>query len=51
MEVIKMNNQTVKEIKDELLVNDKLDFLKYLGIDFEDFEEFNESIDFDDYSA
>lgn len=46
-----MNNQTVKEIKDELLVNDKLDFLKYLGIDFEDFEEFNESIDFDDYST
>ena len=51
MEVIEMNYLIVEEIKDELRVNDKLDFLKYLGVDSEDFEEFNESIDFDDYSA
>jgi len=42
---------TDEEIKDELLDNDKFDFLKYLGIDSEDFEEFNDSIDFDDYSS
>jgi hypothetical protein len=51
MGVIEMNYLIVEEIKDELRVNDKLDFLEYLGIDYEDFEEFNESIDFDDCSA
>lgn len=30
--------------------NDYIEFLKYMGIDPEDFEGLNDSVDFDDYS-
>lgn len=48
--VIEMMNQIVQEIEEDLKNNDYNDFLNYLGIEPEDFKEFNESIDFDDYS-
>ena len=49
--VIEMHYFTVEEIKEELKQTDNLEFLKYLGIDSDDFKLFNEDIDFDDYSA
>ena len=51
MGVIEMHYFTVEEIKEELKQTDNLEFLKYLGIDSDDFKLFNEDIDFDDYSA
>lgn len=46
-----MNYSTIEEIKEELKsINDYCDFLRYLGIEPEDFELLNDSIDFDDYS-
>lgn len=51
MGVIEMTDQLVQEIKDDLRQNDFKDFLNYLGIDPEDFEGINDSIDFDDYSS
>jgi len=44
-------NQVVQEIKDDLKSNDYKDFLNYLGVEPEDFEEFSEDIEFDDYSS
>jgi hypothetical protein len=46
-----MHYFTVKDIKEELKKTDNLEFLKYLGINSEDFDKFNDDIDFDDYSA
>jgi hypothetical protein len=40
-----------KEIEEEFNKNKNLEFLNYLGINSDDFDEFNEDIDFDDYSA
>ena len=51
MGVIEMHYFTVEEIKEELKQTDNLEFLKYLGIDSDDFKLLNEDIDFDDYSA
>jgi hypothetical protein len=46
-----MHYFTVKDIKEELKKPDNLEFLKYLGIDSDDFDKLNDDIDFDDYSA
>lgn len=45
-----MTNPIVQEIKEELQTNDCNEFLKYLGVEPEDFDEFNDVIEFDDYS-
>lgn len=46
-----MVTQLEKEIEEDLKKKNNLEFLKYLGIDSDDFDKFNEDIDFDDYSA
>jgi len=46
-----MTNSIVQEIKEELKSNERLEFLKYLGVDPDDFDQFNDSIEFDDYSV
>lgn len=46
-----MDTQVELEIKEELNKSSNLEFLKYLGIDSDDFDKFNDDIDFDDYSS
>lgn len=46
-----MVTQLEQEIKEEIKGTDYKDFLNYLGINSDDFDKFNEDIDFDDYSA
>jgi hypothetical protein len=46
-----MITQLEQEIKEELKKTDYQEFLNYLGINSDDFNQINEDIDFDDYSA
>ena len=46
-----MITQLEKEIKEEIKKTDYQEFLNYLGINYEDFEQITDDIDFDDYSA